>query len=148
MAKGRSETARVTFRGLQSKSGGNDQISSVLVNNVAVGQYRIRFHMLQKPTEIVRFPWDGMTVADWQACGGRLENIEENQYSDNENDRWYVTSDVEHGLGMAVELYKWEYQNGQQRGAHTNTARESGVDKRSDNADQGEVGPMGSCGDG
>lgn len=115
MAKGVAAAARVTFRGLQSKSGGNDQISSILVNNVAVGQYRIRFRMLQKPAEIVRFPWDGMTAADWQACGGRPENIEENQYSDNENDRWYVTSDVEHGLVMAVELYKWEYQNGQQR---------------------------------
>ena len=148
MAKGSTAANRVTFRGLQIKSGGNDQLSSILVNNVAVGQYSIRFHMLQKPAEIVRFPWDGMTVEDWQACGGRLENIEENQYSDNENDRWYVTSDVEHGLVMAVELYKWEYQNVQQRGEHTNTGRESRVDKCSDNADQGEVGPMGSCGDG
>jgi len=148
MAKRRIAAEHVTFRGLQSRFGGNYQLSSILVNNVAVGQYSIRFHMLQKPAERVRFPWDGMTAADWQACGGRPENIVENQYSDNENDRWYVTTDVEHGLVMAVELYKWEYQNGQQREEHTNTARESGADKCSDNADQGEVGPMGSRGGG
>lgn len=85
MAKRRTAANRVTFRGLQSKFGGAYQISSILVNNVAVGQYSIRFHMLQKPAEIVRFPWDGMTAADWQACGGRTGRLSTRQFCESLN---------------------------------------------------------------